>query len=183
MDREGNAVAVTYTLNGSYGSGVTAAGTGVLLNNEMDDFSSKPAVPNQDRLAYQGDANAIQPRKTPLSSMAPTIILRDRNLYAVLGSPGGPTIINTVLEVLVNLVDFKMNVANAVCWPRFHHQWRPDRLQVERGFSPDTLKRLKARGHNVEVIRRQGEVAAIVVRAGGLEGAADPRAQGTARGY
>ena len=183
VDALGNAVSVTYTLNGSYGSGVTAAGTGVLLNNEMDDFSFKPGAPNQGQMAYAGEANSIQPRKTPLSSMAPTMVLKDGNLYAVLGSPGGPTIINTILEVLVNLVDFKMNVAEAVAWPRFHHQWMPDRLQVERGFSPDTIERLKARGHSVEVVSQQGEVAAIVVNRGWLEGAADPRTEGTAKGY
>jgi gamma-glutamyltranspeptidase/glutathione hydrolase len=183
VDRDGNAVAVTYTLNGSYGSGVTAAGTGVLLNNEMDDFSVAPGSANQSQLTYQGDANAIQPHKTPLSSMSPTIVLHDGKLYAVLGSPGGPTIINTVLEVLVNLVDFKMNVADAVDAPRFHHQWTPDKLQVERGFSPDTIERLKGLGHNVEVVAAQGEVAAIVVNGDWLEGAADPRTEGMARGY
>jgi len=183
VDAEGNAVSVTYTLNGNFGSGVTATGTGVLLNNEMDDFSAKPGAPNGDQMAYQGDANAIQARKTPLSSMSPTIVLRDGRLYAVLGSPGGPTIINTVIEVLVNLVDFKMNIADAVACPRFHHQWMPDRLQVERGFSPDTIERLKGRGHKVEVSSPQGEVAAIVVNAGWLEGAADPRTEGTANGY
>jgi len=183
VDAAGNAVSVTYTLNGSYGSGVTAAGTGVLLNNEMDDFSSKPGAQNQGELAYAGEANAIQPRKTPLSSMTPTIVVRDGKLYAVLGSPGGPTIINTVLEVLVNLIDFKMNVADAIDRPRFHHQWMPDRLQVERGFSPDTIERLKSRGHKVEVISHQGQVAAVVVKDGWLEGTADPRTEGTARGY
>jgi gamma-glutamyltranspeptidase/glutathione hydrolase len=183
VDRDGNAVSVTYTLNGSYGSGVTAAGTGVLLNNEMDDFSSKPGAANQSQLAYAGDANGIQPHKTPLSSMAPTIVLREGKLYAVLGSPGGPTIINTVAEVLVNVLDFKMNVADAVDFPRFHHQWIPDRLQVERGVSPDTIERLKTRGHKIEVVRAQGEVAAIVVDSGWLEGAADPRTEGTAKGY
>ncbi len=183
VDALGNGVSVTYTLNGSYGSGVTAAGTGVLLNNEMDDFSAKPGAPNQGQMSYAGEANSIQPRKTPLSSMAPTIVIKDGNLYAVLGSPGGPTIINTVLEVIVDLVDFKMNVAEAVAWPRFHHQWMPDRLQVERGFSPDTIERLKARGHSVELISHQGEVAAILVNHGWLEGAADPRTEGTAKGY
>jgi gamma-glutamyltranspeptidase/glutathione hydrolase len=183
VDREGNAIAVTYTLNGSYGSGVTAAGTGVLLNNEMDDFSCKPGVANQSQLAYEGEANCIQPHKTPLSSMAPTIVVKDGKLYAVLGSPGGPTIINTLIEVLVNLLDFKMNVADAVEFPRFHHQWIPDRLQVERGFSPDTIELLKSRGHAVEVVRSQGEVAAIVVNSDWLQGAADPRTEGTAKGY
>jgi len=183
VDREGNAVSVTYTLNGSYGSGVTATGTGVLLNNEMDDFSAAPGASNQSQLTYQGEANAIQPHKTPLSSMSPTIVLHKGKLYAVLGSPGGPTIINTVLEVLVNLVDFKMNVADAVDFPRFHHQWIPDQLQVERGFSPDTIERLRSFGHKVEVIQSQGEVAAIAVNGAWLEGAADPRTEGTAKGY
>ncbi|HEY5913759.1 MAG TPA: gamma-glutamyltransferase [Verrucomicrobiae bacterium] len=183
VDAAGNAVAVTYTLNGGYGSGVTAAGTGVLLNNEMDDFSLKLGAPNLGQMAYESDANAISPRKTPLSSMTPTIVLRDGRLFAVLGTPGGPTIINTVLEVLVNLIDFKMNVTDAVDSPRFHHQWMPDQLEVERGFSPDTIERLKARGHNVKIMPRQGEVAAIVAASGWLEGAADPRTEGTARGY
>jgi len=183
VDAAGNAVAVTYTLNGSYGSGVTAAGTGVLLNNEMDDFSLKEGAPNGAGLAYASDANAIQAGKTPLSSMAPTIVLRGGRLFAVLGSPGGPTIINTVLEVLVNLIDFKMNVADAVDFPRFHHQWLPDRLEVERGFSPETIDRLKARGHPVKVVLSQGEVAAIVANGTQLEGAADPRTEGTAKGY
>jgi gamma-glutamyltranspeptidase/glutathione hydrolase len=183
IDAAGNAVAVTYTLNGSFGSGVTIPGAGFLLNNEMDDFSSKSGVTNQGELSYSGDANTIQPHKIPLSSMTPTIVLRDGKLYAVLGSPGGPTIINTVLEVLVNMIDFKMNVADAVAAPRFHHQWMPDRLQVERGFSPDTIGRLQAMGHKVEVANHQGEVAAIRVNDRWLEGAADPRTEGTARGY
>lgn len=183
VDAAGNAVAVTYTLNGSFGSGVTAQGTGLLLNNEMDDFSAKPGAPNEGQMSYEGNANSIEPRKTPLSSMSPTIVLRDGKLFAVLGSPGGPTIINTVLEVLVNLIDFNMNVADAVDRPRFHHQWMPDRLQMEAGFSPDTIERLKALGHNVEIVPQQGEVAAIVARTNWLEGAADPRTEGTARGY
>ncbi len=183
VDASGNAVSVTYTLNGGYGSGVTVAGTGVLLNNEMDDFSLKAGAPNYGGLTYAGEANAIQPRKTPLSSMTPTIVLREGRLFAVLGSPGGPTIINTVLEVLVNLIDFKMNVADAVNFPRFHHQWLPDELQVERGFSPDTIERLQGRGHTVKVVSSQGEVAAIVVSGGHLEGAADPRSEGSAKGY
>jgi gamma-glutamyltranspeptidase/glutathione hydrolase len=183
VDAQGNAVGVTYTLNGSYGSGVTATGTGVLLNNEMDDFSAKPGSPNGGLMSYQGDANAIYPRKTPLSSMSPTILLHDGKLFAVLGSPGGPTIINTVVEVIVDLIDFKMNIADAVAFARFHHQWMPDRLQVERGFSPDTIEKLKALGHDVQISPPQGEVAAIVVEGGWLQGAADPRTEGTAKGY
>jgi gamma-glutamyltranspeptidase/glutathione hydrolase len=183
VDAQGNAVAVTYTLNGSYGSGLTISGTGVLFNNEMDDFSSKPGAPNQGEMSYEGNANVIAPGKTPLSSMSPTIVLHDGRLFAVLGSPGGPTIINTVMEVLVNLIDFKMNIADSVDRPRFHHQWMPDRLQVESGFSPDTIERLKALGHDVAVVPSQGEVAAVVVNGDWFEGAADPRTEGTAKGF
>ena len=183
VDAQGNAVSVTYTLNDSFGSGVTASGTGVLLNDEMDDFSPGPGAPNGSQISYQGKANSIQPGKTPLSSMSPTIVLRDGNLYAVLGSPGGPSIINTVVEVLVNLLDFHMNLADAVDFPRFHHQWMPDRLQLERGFSPDTIERLKTMGHRVELVSQQGEVAAILATRGWLEGSADPRTEGTAEGY
>jgi len=182
VDAEGNAVAVTYTLNDSYGSGVTATKLGFLLNNQMDDFAAKPGEPNAYGLV-QGEANAIQPRKTPLSSMTPTIVLRDGKLYLVVGSPGGPTIINTVLEVIVNVIDFSMNVADAVDAPRLHHQWMPDVLKLERGFSPDTVALLKARGHTVEIENGQGEVAAIRVIDGWLEGSADPRTEGTAKGY
>jgi len=148
----------------------------------MDDFAAKPGEPNAYGLV-QGEANAIQPRKTPLSSMTPTIVLRDGKLYLVVGSPGGPTIINTVLEVIVNVIDFGMNVADAVDAPRLHHQWLPDVLKLERGFSPDTVALLKARGHTVEVENGQGEVAAIRVNDGWLEGSADSRTEGTAKGY
>ncbi len=182
VDAEGNAVAVTYTLNDSYGSGVTAAKLGFLLNNEMDDFAAKPGEANAYGLV-QGEANAIQPRKTPLSSMTPTIVVRDGKLYLVVGSPGGPTIINTVLEVITNVIDFGMNVADAVDAPRLHHQWMPDVLKLERGFSPDTVAVLKARGHTVEIDNGQGEVAAVRVSDGWLEGSADPRTEGTAKGY
>jgi gamma-glutamyltranspeptidase/glutathione hydrolase len=182
VDAEGNAVAVTYTLNNGYGSAVTATKLGFLLNNEMDDFAAKPGTPNLFGLV-QGEANAVQPRKTPLSSMTPTIVLRDGKLYLVEGSPGGPTIINTVLEVLVNVIDFGMNVADAVDAPRLHHQWKPDVLRLERGFSPDTVALLKARGHTIEFEGGQGEVAAIVAHEGWLEGSADPRTEGTAKGY
>ena len=141
-----------------------------------------PGTPNLFGLV-QGEANAIQPRKTPLSSMTPTIVLRDGKLYLVVGSPGGPTIINTVLEVLVNVIDFGMNVADAVDAPRLHHQWKPDVLRLERGFSPDTVTLLKIRGHTIEFENAQGEVAAILAQDGWLEGSADPRTEGTAKGY
>ena len=182
VDAEGNAVAVTYTLNNGYGSAVTATKLGFLLNNEMDDFAAKPGEPNLFGLV-QGEANAVQPRKTPLSSMTPTVVLRDGKLYMVVGSPGGPTIINTVLEVMVNVIDFGMNVADAVDAPRLHHQWMPDVLGLERGYSPDTAALLKARGYTVEFETAQGEVAAILANDGWLEGTADPRTEGTAKGY
>src|ERR1700691_1116274 len=182
VDADGNAAAVTYTLNFGYGEGVTVRGLGFLLNDEMDDFAANPGEPNGSGLV-QGEANAIQPRKRPLSSMTPTIITRGGKLELVLGTPGGPTIINSVLQVLLNVVDFGMNVQDAVDFPRIHHQWLPDQLVMERGFSPDTIALLKARGHQVKIVGGMGEVAAIQARDGWLEGAADPRTEGTAKGY
>ncbi|HKE26434.1 MAG TPA: gamma-glutamyltransferase [Bryobacteraceae bacterium] len=181
-DGQGNIAMVTYTLNGGYGSKVTATGLGFLLNNEMDDFAAKPGAPNMFGLV-QGEANAIQPRKTPLSSMVPTIVMRDGKPYLALGSPGGPTIINTVLEVMVNVLDFHMNVQEAVNWPRFHHQWLPDQLSIEPGYSPDTIALLEQHGYKVRRVNAQGECAAILLENGWLEGAADPRTEGTAQGY
>jgi gamma-glutamyltranspeptidase / glutathione hydrolase len=181
-DGEGNIATVTYTLNGGYGSKVTATGLGFLLNNEMDDFAASPGHPNMFGLV-QGEANAIQPRKTPLSSMVPTIVLKDGKPLLALGSPGGPTIINTVLEVMVNVVDFGMNVQEAVDWPRFHHQWMPDTLQMERGYSPDTVAILEKHGYTIRRVGAQGECAAILFENGWLNGAADPRTEGTAKGY
>ncbi|HVE24745.1 MAG TPA: gamma-glutamyltransferase, partial [Sporichthya sp.] len=180
-DADGNIAIVTYTLNGGYGSKVTATGLGFLLNNEMDDFAPKPGEGNMYGL-IQGEANAIAPRKTPLSSMTPTILVKDGKPVLALGSPGGPTIINTVLEVVVNFVDFKMNVQDAVNWPRFHHQWLPDELRMEPGYSPDTVALLAARGYNVKRVNSQGECSAIAFQNGWFEGAADPRTEGTAQG-
>ncbi len=182
VDAQGHAVAVTYTLNGSYGCGVTVPGLGFLLNNEMDDFAVKPGVPNYYGLV-QGEVNAIAPAKRPLSSMTPTIVLRDGRLALVLGSPGGPRIISTVLQVFLNVADFGMDLWSAVVRPRFHHQWKPDQIVVEPGFSPDTLALLKAKGHRIEVIRSIGEVAAIQAASGWLVGVADPRAEGKAAGF
>ena len=181
-DEEGNIVCVTYTLNGGYGSKVTATGLGFLLNNEMDDFAPKPGEANMYGL-IQGEANAIAPGKTPLSSMTPTLVLKDGKPVLALGSPGGPTIINSVLEVMVNVLDFGMNVQDAVNWPRFHHQWLPDELRVEPGYSPDTVALLENRGYTVKRVNSQGEVAAIRWNNGWLEGAADPRTEGTAEGH
>jgi gamma-glutamyltranspeptidase/glutathione hydrolase len=181
-DEFGNIAAVTYTLNGSYGSKVTATGLGFLLNNEMDDFASKPGEANMYGL-IQGEANAIAPGKTPLSAMTPTIVLKDGKPVLAVGSPGGPTIINTVLEVIVNVLDFGMGVQDAVNWPRFHHQWMPDELRMEPGYSPDTVALLEKRGYMVRRTTAQGEAAAIHWNNGWLEGAPDPRTEGTAEGH
>ena len=181
-DEQGNVVCVTYTLNGGFGSKVTATGLGFLLNNEMDDFAPKPGEANMYGL-IQGEANAIAPGKTPLSSMTPTIVVKDGKPVLALGSPGGPTIINSVLEVMVNVLDFGMNVQDAVNWPRFHHQWLPDELRMEPGYSPDTIAILEKRGYTVRRVNAQGEVAAIHFGAGWLEGAPDPRTEATAEGH
>jgi gamma-glutamyltranspeptidase/glutathione hydrolase len=184
VDAEGNAVAVTYTLNGGFGNGITVPGLGFLLNNEMDDFTTRPGAPNLFGLV-QGAANVIAPGKRPLSSMAPTIVLRDGELHMLLGGPGGSRIPTAVLQVLLGVVDFGMNPQEAVDAPRFHHQWLPDVISVERGFSPDALALLRARGHEVRV--DPGPVSAVVeliVKDGGwLQGAADARRSGRASGY
>jgi gamma-glutamyltranspeptidase/glutathione hydrolase len=186
VDSEGNAVAVTYTLNGGFGSGVTVPGLGMLLNNEMDDFAAKPGEPNMFGLV-QGEGNAIQPGKRPLSSMTPTIVLKDNKVFMALGAPGGSRIINGVLEVLLNVLDFHMNVQDAVDWPRFHHQWQPDKLYLEKGISPDTIAKLKDMGYNVESSEKTAvviaRVEAIVNDKGWLQGGSDGRGPGKAVGY
>ena len=175
VDKEGNAVAVTYTLNTVFGSGIVAGNTGILMNNEMDDFSAKPGVPNVYGLVG-GDANAIGPGKRPLSSMSPTIVLKDGKTWLVTGSPGGSRIITTVLQMVVNTIDYGMNVAEATNAPRFHHQWLPDELRVEKGFSPDTLKLLEQKGQKVAVKASMGSTQSIMVGPDGtLYGASDPR--------
>ena len=184
IDAAGNAVAVTYTLNNGYGSGVTVPGLGFLLNDEMDDFTAKPNAPNMFGLV-QGEANAIEPGKRPLSAMSPTIVVRDGKPFMVLGAPGGPRITTAVLQVLLNVIDFHMNIQDAVDAPRFHHQWKPDKLYLEPGISPDTVALLQARGHQVEyspgiVLAR---ISAILSEGGWLEGAADTRWVGKAAGY
>ena len=186
VDSEGNAVAVTYTLNGGYGNGVTVPGLGFLLNNEMDDFAAKPGEENMFHL-IQGEANAIQPGKRPLSSMTPTILTRDGKVFMVLGAPGGSRIINGVLQVILNVVDFHMNVQDAVDWPRFHHQWMPDQLYLERGISPDTVAILRGMGHKIAPYENTNpviaRVEAIVNENGWLQGAADGRGNAKAEGY
>ncbi len=198
IDDEGNAVAVTYTLNGSFGAGVVAPGTGVLLNNEMDDFTSKPGVPNLYGLV-QGEANAIAPKKTPLSSMSPTIVTKDGKPFMVIGSPGGSRIITITLEAIINVVDFGMDISQAVNAPRIHHQWQPDTVYLEPyALSPDTEKALAAMGYKFDGGNNTpvwGQAAGILVggkslaaieKGGGARynGAMDSRAtEGSANGY
>ncbi|EJN02197.1 gamma-glutamyltransferase [Phyllobacterium sp. YR531] len=197
-DDEGNAVAVTYTLNGSFGAGVVAAGTGILLNNEMDDFTSKPGVPNLYGL-IQGEANAIQPKKTPLSSMSPTIVSKDGKPFMVIGSPGGARIITITLEAIINVIDHGMDIQEAIDAPRIHHQWLPDRVYMEPyALSADTIKILTEMGHDVGIDKDWtiwGQAAGILVggknldeitKGGGARynGAIDSRSgSGLARGY
>jgi gamma-glutamyltranspeptidase/glutathione hydrolase len=185
VDAEGNAVAVTYTLNGGFGNGITVPGLGFLLNNEMDDFSAKPGTANMFGLV-QGETNAIAPGKRPLSSMTPTIVLKDGKLFMTAGAPGGSRISTAVAQVILNVIDFGMNVQDAVDAPRVHHQWQPDKLSLERGISPDTVTLLKGRGYDVDytpgVVLAQ--VAAILNDGGWLQGASDGRsAAGKAAGY
>lgn len=183
MDRWGNAVANTYTLNFGYGSGIVVAGTGILLNDEMDDFSSKPGVPNAYGL-IGGAANAIEPGKRPLSSMTPTIVMKDGQAFLATGSPGGSRIITTTLQILLNVIDHGLNVAAATYAPRVHHQWLPDELRVERGLSPDTLAALAAMGHTVVEGDAMGSTQSAVRTDAGFFGAADPRRPGAlAIGY
>ena len=174
VDKAGNAVAVTYTLNTNFGSGIVAKGTGVILNNEMDDFAAKPGVANAYGLVG-GDANAVQAGKRPLSSMTPTLVLKDGKVALVTGSPGGPRIITTVLQTIVNTIDYGMNPAEAAATLRFHHQWMPDKLRLEKGFSQDTLNLLKARGHKIVVKPAMGRTQTIQVQGDRLLGASDPR--------
>jgi gamma-glutamyltranspeptidase/glutathione hydrolase len=183
-DEQGNVVAVTYTLNAGYGSAVTVPGAGFLLNDEMDDFAGKPGSPNLFGLV-QGEANAIAPGKRPLSSMVPTIVLKDGKPFLALGAPGGSRIITAVLQVMLNVMDFGMNIQDAIDFPRVHHQWKPDRLDIERGISPDTITLLKKSGYHIEeakpvVIAR---VEGILIDGGWLQGGHDERGAGKAAGY
>src|SRR5580698_2774695 len=192
VDADGDAVAVTTTLNDSFGSRVTAGSLGFLLNDEMDDFASKPGAPNLYGL-IQGPANAIGPGKRPLSSMTPTIVLKDGKLFLVLGSPGGARIITTVANILMGVVDYGMNIQEAVNAPRFHHQWLPDVVNVEQWFSPDTVRLLEQMGHKVESGETaggdtapywsDGECIAIDLKTGERLGASDGRHNGRPVGY
>lgn len=193
VDPEGTVVSTTYTLNDSYGSGVTAKGTGILLNNEMDDFTSKVGVANDYGL-IQGEANAIAPKKRPLSSMTPTILLKDGKPYMVIGSPGGPTIINTVLQTIINVVDFDMDIQQAVSAGRFHHQWLPDHIYWEtHDLDADTRAALEARGHKFRPLPGMdrtepgeiGDAQGVLIdpKTGMRMGGSDPRRGGVAVGW
>jgi gamma-glutamyltranspeptidase/glutathione hydrolase len=194
VDGQGNAVAVTYTLNDWFGARVTAAGTGVLLNDEMDDFTVKAGVPNLYGLV-QGEANSIAPRKTPLSSMSPTIVSKDGKPVLVVGTPGGSRIITVVVHTILNVIDYGMDIQEAVDAPRFHQQWLPETTNVESfGLSPDTRKILESMGHKFAGPQPGNHVAAILVGAPSLGGqprgnykyygANDPRrGTGLALGY
>ncbi len=174
VDKDGNAVSNTYTINFSYGSGIVVDGAGFLLNNEMDDFSAKPGAPNAYGL-IGGDANKIEPGKRMLSSMSPTIVKKDGKVYLVTGSPGGSRIITTTLQVIMNVIDHGLNIQSAVSAPRIHHQWLPDELRIEEGISPDTISLLNKMGHNVVQKSAMGAIQSIVVKDGVFYGGADPR--------
>ena len=187
VDAAGNAVSNTYTLNNSYGSAAVAKGTGIMLNDEMDDFAAKPGTPNLYGL-IQGERNAVAPRKRPLSAMTPTIVLRkDGSLWFTVGSPGGPTIINTVLCIITNVIDYEMNIQQAIDFPRIHHQWLPDELVGEPfGLSGDTQRALTSRGHKLAKLRYLGDAEGIMIeeKTGIRLGATDPRrSDGLAVGY
>jgi gamma-glutamyltranspeptidase/glutathione hydrolase len=185
IDASGTAVSTTTTINGGYGNGQTVPGAGFLLNNEMDDFSAKPGVPNMFGVTG-GKANEIAPGKRMLSSMTPTIVAKDGKTLLILGSPGGSRIITTVLQVLMNVLDHGMNVQQAVDAPRFHHQWLPDELKIERlGFPADVVRNLEALGHKVAPTFDMGDVHAIFVdpATGMRHGASDPRMDGRTIGY
>jgi gamma-glutamyltranspeptidase / glutathione hydrolase len=178
VDAFGNAVSTTYTLNFSYGVGLVADGTGVLLNNELDDFTAAPGAANAFGLVGY-EANLPGPGKRPLSSMTPTIVMKDGKVVLVTGTPGGSRIISTVLQVIVNVIDYKMEIAAAVAAPRLHHQWMPDEVRVEPGFPEDVLAALRAMGHRVMDSGGYSSANSIFVTSNGLLGAPDPRTRGT----
>lgn len=174
VDSFGNAVSNTYTINFSYGSGIVVEGAGFLLNNEMDDFSAKPGVPNAYGL-IGGEANKIEPNKRMLSSMSPTIVKQQGKNFLVTGSPGGSRIITTTLQVIMNVIDHGLNIQSAVAAPRIHHQWLPDELRIEEGISIDTIKILREKGHKVDQQEAMGAIQSIMIKDGVMFGGADPR--------
>lgn len=177
MDQFGNVVSNTTTLNFSFGSGIVVKGTGMLLNDEMDNFTAKPGTPNAYGL-LGGEANAIQPTKRPLSSMSPMILLKDGKPFLAIGSPGGPRLINAILQVIINVIDHGMNIAEATNVRRIHHQWKPDKLRVEKGFNPDTLRLLAEKGHTITITNSLGSTQSILRKKEGFNGASDPRRPG-----
>ncbi|MCK5392117.1 MAG: gamma-glutamyltransferase [Deltaproteobacteria bacterium] len=177
MDRYGNAVSNTYTLNFSYGSKITVPGTGILLNNEMDDFSAKPGSPNAYGLVG-GKLNAIAPEKRMLSSMSPTIVMKDGRPFLITGSPGGGRIITTVLQIIINVIDFDMNISEATNAVRVHHQWLPDELKAEKGLNEDTVNILREMGYRVVIGNTIGVAESIMQKEKYLYGASDPRRPG-----
>jgi gamma-glutamyltranspeptidase/glutathione hydrolase len=179
VDSSGNAVSNTYTLNFPYGVGLVAEGTGVLFNNELDDFTAAPGASNAFGLVGF-EANLPGPGKRPLSSMSPTIVLKDGKPVLVTGTPGGSRIISAVLQVVVDVLDYNMDVAAAVAAPRVHHQWMPDEVRVERGFSDEVLAELRAKGHKVIEPLGQTSANSIAATPSGLLGAPDPRTRGAA---
>jgi gamma-glutamyltranspeptidase/glutathione hydrolase len=184
VDRDGNAVSITTTLNGSYGSLVVVKGAGFLLNNEMDDFSVKPGAPNMYGLVG-GEANSIAPNKRMLSSMTPSIVEKEGNLFMVVGTPGGSTIITSVFQTIINVIDFDMSMQSAVAAKKFHHQWLPDEVYTEKdALDSLTMEKLKAKGYKIEVIGEIGRVDAILrTKWGTYQGGADPRGDDVAIGY
>ena len=182
VDAKGNAVAVTYTLNNSWGNGITVPGLGFLLNDEMDDFAVKPGSPNMFGL-LGSDANAIEPGKRPLSSMTPTIITKNNKLFMVVGAPGGSRITTGVTEVILDVLDFGMNPQDAVDLPRFHQQWKPDVLYLQSGFSDATRQALEKMGYELKPVDSVARVEAIVVKDGMLEGGTETRNSGKVAGY
>ena len=177
VDRFGNAVANTYTLNFSYGVGMVAEGTGVLLNNELDDFSAKPAAANASGLVT-GNLNTPAPGKRPLSSMTPTIVLKNGRPVLVTGSPGASRIITTALQIIISSIDLKLPVDEAVAAHRIHHQWLPDEVSLERGLPADVIQELEARGHKLVQGVPRTSANSIAVTPQGIVGAADPRTRG-----
>ena len=181
VNADGEAIAFTFTLNRIYGSGITVPGLGFLLNNNMDNFATRPGEPNQYGLV-QYEINAIEPGKRPVSSMTPAMVFRNGQLQLVTGTPGGPTIPTAVLQVILNVLEFGMNAADSVAAPRIHQQWRPDVIYHEAGFPPETLSLLRELGHTLEARESNNDAMAIRLQDGWLEGAADPRREGTAEG-
>lgn len=184
VDKEGNAVASTYTLNGNFGSGIVVDGAGFLLNNEMDNFNLQPGRRNVSGIV-EGEANAVGPDKRMLSAMSPTFVLKNGKLLLVTGSPGSNRIITTNLQVIMNVIDHRMNIQEAVNAPRAHHEWMPDELRIESGLSPDTVGILREKGHNISLQPPMGASSSILIdpETRVRYGASDPRREGSARGY